>query len=159
MGWCLQQAMYSGWSISSYEAVTLWLRSQALQVMNCLLDIYIPHRVCYSGATWDCNNSNSLISNESLTHIRQLSVNVSTWLRLSCRDLTAGCLTKLIPPFTLQRQTEIKQPISELSIIWYQLCNDSPRSISLCQLYRLVGFLFADDITGDIVVTHLFAVP
>ena len=34
------QAVDGGQSIPSHEAATLWYRSQALQVMNCLLDIY-----------------------------------------------------------------------------------------------------------------------
>lgn len=109
---------------------------------------------CYSGATWDCNSSNSLISHEPLAHIRQLSVNVSTWLKSSCRVLTAGWLTELIPPFTLQRQTEVKPPLQ----IWVSFHINfvmSPRTVSLCHFYRLVGFLVTGDITGVVVVTHV----
>lgn len=47
---------------------------------------------------------------------------------------------------------------SELIVISYQLFNDSLRSISLYQVHSLVGFLFTDDVTDVIVVTHLFTV-
>lgn len=55
-----------------------------------------------SGATWYCNSSNSLISHfssitlpwhaeKSVTHIHQLSVNLSTCLKSNCHVATAGC--------------------------------------------------------------------